>query len=138
MQKTVNVKIKISLKSSAIIQDLDVHYFKDYCFSYIIFSKVQTQGFNTKESKLKKSKPKDLKLVNRNISTLLHLNSTEPGKSFCQNKEKEFLKKKRDQENSISTIRNNVIKSGEKKRGNKKYYNYQKKSHFAKNCLKLL
>lgn len=41
VQKTVNVKAKISLKSNAIVWKTDFYYLKSYYFSNIIISKVQ-------------------------------------------------------------------------------------------------
>ena len=62
MQRLVNIKAKVGLRSTIIVQDLDVYYLRGYFTSHNISSKVQTQGF--KDSfRLKKSKPKDLKLA---------------------------------------------------------------------------
>ena len=59
MQRMVNVEVKISLQSSAIVQNADFCYFKSYCFSYISALKMQIQGSPTKKSYLKKSKGKN-------------------------------------------------------------------------------
>lgn len=61
VQRAVNVKIKISLKSSIMVWDLDAHYQKSSCLSYITFSKVQTQESSTKKSKAKEPKTNNLK-----------------------------------------------------------------------------
>ena len=62
IQKKVNAKANASLKFSAIVWNLDAHYFKGNCLSYNTFSKMQTQGFKD-SSYFKESKPKNLKLI---------------------------------------------------------------------------
>ena len=61
MQKAINVKAKISLESSSMIWDLDVHWPRGSYWSHITFSKVQTQESSTKKSKTKELKTNDLK-----------------------------------------------------------------------------
>lgn len=60
MQRAVNKEAKTGLKSSAIVQDLDVYCPKDHRLSHNTSSKVQTQGsknfFHSKEPKPKDSK----------------------------------------------------------------------------------
>ena len=103
MQKAVNAKAKLGLKSSAIVQDLDARCPKGYRSSYNTSSKVQTQDLTTKESKLKEFKPQESKLANGRSSI-----------SFCtnklfqpnyKNKRWKWLKKK----NSTLTTENNAI-----------------------------
>ena len=98
---------------------------------------MQTQGSSAKESKPKESRPKDLKPANGKTPALTRINK--PEKTSCQNKKKEYLKKKRDRKNSTPTIKNNAIvnKKKRKNQGNGKCYNYQKKSYFTRNCPKL-
>ena len=47
MQKVVNAKTKTSLKSSAIIWDLDIYCPRGYYLSYNIASKLQSQEIIT-------------------------------------------------------------------------------------------
>lgn len=75
----------------------------------------------------------------KKTSALPYLKSTEPGKTSCLDKKKEYLiRKKRDQKNSTITARANTIEADKKMRSKQsnKCYNCQKKSHFAKNCPK--
>ena len=99
---------------------------------------MQTQSSTAKKSKPKKSSFKDLKPANKKTPAPPHTNESE--KISCQDKKKEYLKKKRDRKNSIPATGDNAIEV-EKKRNNqsnKKCYNCQKKCHFAKNCPKPL
>ena len=77
--------------------------------------KVQTQDSTAKKSKLKESRLKDLKPVDGKTSVLPRTNKLR--KIFCQNKKKEYLKKKRDRKNSTPAIGDKVIKN-EKKQNN--------------------
>ena len=77
---------------------------------------MQIQNFNTKNLKFKESKPKDSKLAKRKIFALPCSRSIESKKTFCLNKKKEYLKKKRDLKNSILATRDNIVEAGEKKR----------------------
>lgn len=95
------------------------------------------QDLIIKISRLKESKPKESKLTNKKAYILSCSNFTKPKKTFCQDKKKQYFKKKRDQKNSILAIRDNIIKS-EKNQSNKKCYNCQKKSHFIRNYFELL
>ena len=94
------------------IRDADFHCPRGYYPSQNTFIKMQTQGSIAKESKLKKSRPKNSKLANRKTPVLLCID--EPEKTSCQDKKKEYLKKKRDRKNSTPAIRDNAIE-GEKK-----------------------
>ena len=88
---------------------------------------MQTQGSTIKESKPKESKPKDLKPANRKTFAPPHTNKL--GKTSCQDKKKEYFKKKQNRKNSTPATGDNAIK-GEKKQNNwdnKKYYNCQKR-----------
>ena len=60
----------------------------------------------------KESRPKDLKPANRKTLAPPYINELE--KTSCQNKKKEYLKKKRDQKNSTLATGDNVIKGEEK------------------------
>ena len=94
---------------------------------------MQTQDSTAKESKPEESRPKDLKLADEKTPALPRTNKL--GKTSCQDKKKEYFKKKRDWKNSTLAIGDNAIE-GEKKQnnwGNRKCYNCQKKGHFARN-----
>ena len=108
VQKAVNAKAKAGLKSSIIIRDADFCYYRGYCLSQNTSTKVQTQGSTAKESKPKESRPKDSKPTNGKTPAPPHTN--EPEKISRQDKKKEYLKKKWDQKNSTSAIRNNAMK----------------------------
>ena len=113
VQRAVNVKAKASLKSSIMVRDADFHCLRGYCPSQNTSAKVQTQDSTVKESKPKESRPKDSKPANEKTPAPPYTNK--PGKTSCQNKKKEYLKKKRDQKNSIPATKNNAIE-GKKKR----------------------
>ena len=76
MQKAINVEAKMSLKSSIIVQDLDICYPRSYIFFNAISttSKVKTQGITTKESHTEKNKAKKTKPADSKISTLPYSN----------------------------------------------------------------
>ena len=62
VQKTVNAKVKASLRSSIIVQDSDVRCPKGHCLSHNTSFKVKTQGSNHKNlPRSKESKSKDPK-----------------------------------------------------------------------------
>ena len=134
MQRAVNAEAKAGLRSSIMVWDADSRCPRDHRPSQNTSTKVQTQGSTAKESKPKESKPKDLKLANGKTPAPPRTNK--PKKTSCQNKKKEYLKKKRDRKNSTPATGDNAIED-EKKRnnqGDEKCYNCQKKGHFARNC----
>ena len=118
MQKAINVEIKMSLKSSAMVRDLDAHCPKGHCFSYITLAKVQIQGFKIKKSKLEEYKSKKSKPAKDKTPVSPRSKSTEPKKTSCIDKQREYLKKKCNQKNNTIAIGDNanVVKAGEKKR----------------------
>ena len=94
------------------VRNADSCYLKSHCLSQNTSAKVQTQSSTAKKSKPKESKLKDSKPANRKTFALPHTN--ESGKTFCQNKKKEYLKKKQNKKNFIPATGNNIIE-GEKK-----------------------
>ena len=102
------------------VQNLDDHYLRGHCFSYITLAKVQTQGFNIKESKFEESKPKELKPAESKIPASPCSKSIKPEKTFYIDKKKEYFKKKWDQRNNTLETKNNanLIESNEKKQNN--------------------
>ena len=135
MQRAVNAEVKIGLKSSIIVQNLDACFSKGYRLSHKTFLKVQTQGSTAKKSKLKEFKPKESKSVNERSSVLFYTNK--PFKLNCKDMKKKWLKKK----DSIMAIRDNAIKSKKKQTHNNTSqiicYNCQKKNHFANKYIEL-
>ena len=115
VQRAVNAEAKAGLKSSIMVRDADSRYFRGHCPSQNTSTKVQTQGSTAKKSKPKESRPKDSKPANGKTPALPRID--ESGKSFYQNKKKEYLKKKRDRKNPTPAIGDNAIES-EKKQNN--------------------
>ena len=133
MQRAINAEAKASLKSNIMVRNTDSHCPKDHHPSQNTFAKIQIQGLTAKESKPKESRPKKAKAANGKSSTLPRFD--EAVKPNCQEKKKEYRKKKQDQKNSSLTIGDNAIESGdEKKKSDEKCYNCLKKGHFARNC----
>ena len=134
VQRAVNTKAKVGLKSSIMVWNADSRYPRGHCLSQNTSSKIQTQDSTAKESKPMESRPKDSKPANEKTPAPPRTN--EPEKTFCQDKKKEYLKNKQDRKNSTSATRDNTIKSEKKRndRGNEKCYHCQKKGHFARNC----
>ena len=73
------------------------------------FVKIQTQSSTAKKSKSNKFRSKDLKLVNKKIFALLHINKS--GKISCQDKKKKYFKKNQDQKSSTLAMEDNVIEN---------------------------
>lgn len=75
MHRAVNVEAKTSLRSSAIVRDLNACCLKGYCLSLNTSFKVQIQGLNNKDSLYSKEpKSKNPKLA------LPYGNAVEPAK----------------------------------------------------------
>ena len=120
VQRIVNAKAKTGLKSSIIVRDLDVHCSSGYRFSHSPLAKIQTQVFNTKKSKAKESRPKKSKLAKDKTPTLPWSKSTEPRKTSCIDKRREYLEKKQDQKNNTPATEDNAnaIEGVKKKQNN--------------------
>lgn len=134
MQKIVNTEVKISLKSTIMVQDLDIHCFQGHQFFNNTISKMQIQRITAKDfSCPKKSKIKDLK------SAPPYSNIIEPAKE--KNKQKNF---KYQQEHTrklkeILVADDNTINVIKKKKHNINkimYFNCNKKSHYTNNYTK--
>ena len=141
VERAVNAKAKMGLRSNTMVRDSDIHCPKGYHPSNSTGLKVQTKGIIVKESKPKKSKLKESKLAKGKNPALPRSKSIKPGKISRTNKKSEYLKKKRDRKNNTSATRDNAngVEGGEKKRNdrdNGRCYNCQKKGHFLKNCPK--
>ena len=85
------MEVKINLRSSVIIWDINSYCFRSYYLSYNIFAKIQIQDLLIKKSKFKKFKLKKSKLANKKSSILLYINKL--AKSNYQNKKKKYFKK---------------------------------------------
>ena len=84
VQKTVNAEAKAGLRSSTMVWDSNIHYFRSYFLSNNISLKVQTQS-SKNSSYPKKLKPKNLK------SASLRDNMAElPKKNNKKDKKKRF------------------------------------------------
>ena len=84
VQKTVNAKAKVGLRSSTMIWDLDIRCPKGYCLFHNSFLKVQNQDFKNSFC-FKKSKFKDLKLT-LSYDNIIELTK----KKIKKNKKKRF------------------------------------------------
>lgn len=81
------------------IWDAESHYPKDYCPFHNILAKMQTQSLTTKESKLKKSKPKESKSANKRFLALLRINKLV---KFTYQKKKKSIEKKNKTRKTLS------------------------------------
>ena len=90
------------------VRDFNTHCLRGYSLSRATSAKVQTQGFNIKESKLEDSKSKKLKTAEGKTPAPPRSESTEPGKTSCTNKKREYLKKKQDRKNNTPATGNNT------------------------------
>lgn len=79
VQKTINIKTKVSLRSNIMVSDLDAYCLKGYRPFNIRSLKIEIKRFGTKTKKLKY---KDLKL------TLLYNNIVKPVKKEDQKDKK--------------------------------------------------
>ena len=83
VQKAINAEANVGLRSTIIVQDLDINCLEDHCPSNNIASKMQTQETTTKDfSRLEEPKTKDPKLL------LLYDNLAKPAKK--EDKQKRF------------------------------------------------
>ena len=81
VQKAVNTEAKAGLRSSIMVQDLDIRCPRDHCPSNSTASKVQIQGITVKESKSEEFRPKELKSTKNKKSAPPHFKFTKPGKT---------------------------------------------------------
>ena len=68
MQRIVNAEAKAGLKSSTMVQNLDICCFSGHRPSNSITSKIQTKEITAKEPRLKESKSKDTKAVRADVA----------------------------------------------------------------------
>ena len=136
VQKAVNAKAKAGLRSSTMVRESDARCPRGHRPSHNTSSKVQTQGTTAKEPRTEESRPKEAK----STDTPPRSESAEPGKTSRTDKKREYLekKKKQDQKNNTPAAGDNAnaVEVGEKKkRDDNRCYNCQKKGHFSRNCL---
>ena len=136
-QKAVNAEAKAGLKSSTIVQDSNIYCLRDYRLFNSIALKIRTLETIAKEFKPEESRPKELKSAEGKNPAPCRSKSTEPRKTFCIDKKKEYFKKKQDQKNNILATgdKANAVKIGEKKQNdqdNGRCYNCQKRVIFQK------
>ena len=112
VQRAVNAKAKAGLRSSIMVQNADFRCPRGHRPSQNTSAKVQTQDSIAKKSRPKESRPKDLKPANEKTPAPLYTNKS--GKTSCQDKKKEYFKKKQDRKNSTLAIRDNAIKDKKK------------------------
>ena len=77
IQKVVNAEAKTGLRSSPMVQDLDIRCLKGHYPSKSTASKVQTQGTLAKESRSEESRPKKAKPAKRKAPTSSRTNAAE-------------------------------------------------------------
>ena len=135
VQRAVNVEAKAGLRSTIMIQDLDIRCLWDHHPSNNTASKVQTQGTAAKDSSLlEELKTKDPKSIS------LHDKLAEPAKK--ENKQKKFKRQwERTREpKETPAIDNNTVDAAKKKkkRDTSKVtcFNCNKKGYYASNCTK--
>ena len=140
MQRAVNVEAKASLKSSIIIWDLDIYCSGSHRSFNSTALKMQTQGTTVKDSsRPKKPKVKETKSIRANAVEPLEQDKKD--KKDWGDKKRSFRKKKK-RSNTLVTG-NNAIDALKKKKKNRDCdisevtcYNFNKKEHFAKTCIK--
>ena len=111
VQKTVNAKAKMGLRSSTMVRDLNIRCLRGHRPSNCTALKMQTQGTTGKVSKLEESRPKEAKSAEGKNPALPRSKSNEPGKTSYTDKRREYLekkKKKRDRKNNTLATGDNA------------------------------
>lgn len=140
VQKTVNAEVKADLKSSIIVQNLDIYCLRSYhpSNSTSTTSKVLTQGTTAKESYSKDSRPKKKKLTYKKAPV-----PTQTSEIFRLRQEKKNDKKRKfweykqdfigeQKEQTLATSVNTTEADLKKKYLDIIYYNCDKKDHYSK------
>ena len=91
VQRAINAKAKMGLKSNTIVWNSNIYFSRGYCLSNNIVVKVQTIKTIFKEPHLKKIKTKDLKLI---LSFTNVAKLSKPEKNDWKFKKKSFDKEK--------------------------------------------
>ena len=138
VQRAINAEAKAGLRSSTMVWDLDAHYPRGHRPSHNTSSKVQTQG-SKDSSRPKKTKPKDPKSAPSRDDA-----AESPKKNNRKDKKKKFQGQRREHtgEREEQTPATNVNTTDVSKKKKKRYdvskitcFNYDKKGHFASNCI---
>ena len=133
VQRAVNAKAKAGLRSSTMVWDLDACCPKGHRPSHNTSLKVQSQGSNNKDSsRSQEPKPKDLK-----PALPCDNSAAEPAKKKDRkNKKKKFREQRREytEEWKEQTPATGVNKVAPKKKLKVRYFNCDKKGHYANNC----
>ena len=114
VQRAVNAEAKAGLRSSAMVQDLDICCPRGHRPSNSTISKMQTQGTTAKKPRLKKFKSKDTKAVRANAAELLE--QDKKVKKDRQNTKQRFWEKREPKEipatgdNAINAFKKNLRK----------------------------
>ena len=130
VQKAVNAKAKVGLRSSTIVRNLNACCPRSHRSSYNTLLKVQTQSskdfFCSKELK-----PKNLK------SALPYDNMAEPAKKQGEMKKRSWRqKRKHTRERKEQFLATNVNIKASKKKIKTRCFNCNKKGHYINNCTK--
>ena len=139
MQRAINVKTKTGLKSCTIIWDLNARCLRVHHLFHNIFSKMQTQNSNSKNSSCsEKPKLKDPKPALSYDNAAAELAKKEDKK----NKKKKFRRQRQEhigeRKKQILVINVNITKTILKKKPKIRCFYYNKKSYYAYNCIELL
>ena len=131
VQKTVNTKAKVGLRSSTMVWKSDACCPKGHRLSHNTSSKLQTQSFSHKNSpRSEKFKPKDLKPASS------HDDAAEPAKKENKKNKKKRLQNQRREHISKQTSATGVNTKAPKKKIKARCFNCNKKSHDANECSK--
>ena len=77
VQRAVNAETKVGLRSSAMVQDLNICCSRGYCPFNSTASKVQIQGTSAKEPRPEESRTEEAKLAEEKVFALLRTNAAE-------------------------------------------------------------
>ena len=131
VQKAVNAEAKAGLRSSTIVRKSDVCCPRSHRPSHNTSSKMQTQGSSHKDSsRSEKPKPKNPK------PAASCDNAVEPAKREDRKKKKKRLRNQRREHIGEQTPVIGVNTKALKKKIKARYFNYNKKSHYANECTK--
>ena len=131
VQRAVNVEAKASLRSSTIVRELDASCPRGHHPSHNTSFKVQTQGSSHKDSpRSEEPKPKDSKPASSRDDT------AEPVKKEDKKEKKKKLWNQRRERTGEQTPATRVNTKAPKKKIKARYFNYNKKGHYANECTK--
>lgn len=138
MQRIVNIKAKVSLKSSTMVRDLDIYCLKRYRPSNSTASKLPMQEITAKNFQLKNSQ---IKKVKPTLSQTAKANKSSEQACKVKMRKKDYKKREKNEQTLINIV--NINKVMKKKKiqdcdiSKVTYYNCNKKSHNKNACTKL-